>query len=196
MPLARAAIYVNKCSSQGENMNIRRLQGLALFIGAVCLPFGLLDLEADYFRYLGLIGILLFLFGIPAINASQPSGPIGWIAIILIALAAVIAFGFRVGVFGDTGFDDPLIATSVIAALAGRMITGWLTIIKKAFSPWLGWGLLAVGVVNLTGSLDLGSLGIAISIALMVVDAAVLAVYGIQIFRQNESGAKVKLVLP
>ena len=45
-------------------MNLRRVQGLALFIGAVCLPFGLLDLEADYFRYLGLIGVLLFIFGV------------------------------------------------------------------------------------------------------------------------------------
>ena len=177
-------------------MNIRRVQGLALFIGAACLPLGLLDLEADYFRYLGLIGVLLFLFGVPAINTSQPSGPIGWIGIILIALAAVIAFGFRVGVFGDTGFDDALIATSVISALAGRIITGWLTIKKQVFSPWLGWGLMAVGVINLTGSLDLGSLGIAISIALTLFDSAVLAVYGIEIFRKNERSANAKLGLP
>ena len=177
-------------------MNTRRVQGLALFIGAICLPFGLLDLEADYFRYLALIGILLFLFGIPAINTSQPSGPIGWIGIILIALAAVIAVGFRVGVFGDTGFDDALIATSVIAALAGRMITGWLTVKKQVFSPWLGWGLMAVGVINLTGSLDLGSLGSVISIALVLFDAAVLAIYGIEIFRKNERSANVKLGLP
>ncbi len=177
-------------------MNIRRVQGLALFIGAACLPFGLLDLNADYFRYLGLIGVVLFLFGIPAINASQPSGSIGWIGIILIALAAVIAFGFRLGVFGSTGFEDALIATSVLGALAGRIITGWLTIKKQVFSPWLGWGLIAVGVVNLTGSLSLGSLGIAISIALTLLDAAVLALYGIQIFRKNESSAKIKLGLP
>lgn len=177
-------------------MNIRRIQGLALLIGAVCLPFGLLDLEADYFRYLGLIGILLFIFGIPAINASQPSGPIGWIGILLIILGAVIAIGFRVGVFGDTGFEDALIGTSVIGALAGRIITGWLTIKKQVFSPWLGWGLLAVGVINLTGSLDLGSLGSVISIALVLFDSAVLALYGIEIFRKNESRANVKLGLP
>ena len=176
-------------------MNIRRVQGLALFLGAVFLPFGLLDLEADYFRYLALVGVLLFIFGIPAINTSQPSGPIGLIGIILIALGAVIAVGFRVGVFGDTGFEDALIATSVIAALAGRIITGWLTIKKQVFSPWLGWGLIAVGVINLTGSLDLGSLGSVISIALMLFDAAVLAVYGIEIFRKNESSAKVRVGL-
>ena len=58
-------------------MNIRRVQGLALFLGAVFMPLALLDLEADYFRYLGLIGVLLFLFGVPAINTSQPSGPMG-----------------------------------------------------------------------------------------------------------------------
>ena len=177
-------------------MNIRRVQGLALFVGAALLPLGLLDLNADYFRYLGLIGVLLFLFGIPAINSSQPSGPLGWIGIILIMLAAVIAFGFRAGVFGDTGLEEVLIATSVLAALAGRIITGWLTIKQQVFSPWLGWGLMAVGVINLTGSLDLGSLGIAISIALTLFDAAVLAIYGIQIFRKNESSAKVKLGLP
>lgn len=177
-------------------MNIRRVQGLALFLGAALLPLGLLDLNADYFRYLGLIGVLLFLFGIPAINSSQPSGTIGWMGIILIMLAALIAFGFRVGVFGDTGFEDALIATSVMAALAGRIITGWLTVKKKVFSEWLGWGLMAVGVINLTGSLDLGSLGSLISIALTLFDSAVLAIYGIQIFRKDESSAKVKLGLP
>ena len=177
-------------------MNIRRSQGLALFLGAAFLPLALLDLNADYFRYLGLIGVLLFLFGVPAINTSQPSGPIGWIGILLILLAAVIAVGFRIGVFGDTGFEDALIATSVIGALAGRIITGWLTIKKQVFSPWLGWGLLAVGVINLTGSLDLGSLGSVISIALVLFDSAVLAVYGIEIFRKNESRANAKLGLP
>jgi hypothetical protein len=138
----------------------------------------------------------LFIFGIPAINASQPSGTIGLIGIILIILAAVIAFGFRTGVFGDTGFEDALIATSVLAALVGRIITGWLTIKKQVFSPWLGWALFAVGVINLTGSLGLGSLGNVISIALTLLDVAVLAVYGIQIFRKNESSAKAKLGLP
>ena len=177
-------------------MNIRRVQGLALFLGAVFMPLALLDLEADYFRYLGLIGVLLFLFGVPAINTSQPSGPMGWVGILLILLAAVIAIGFRIGVFGDTGLEDALIATSVIGALVGRIITGWVTIQKHVFSPWLGWALLAVGVINLTGSLDLGSLGIAISIALTLFDAAVLAIYGIQIFRKNETSANVKLGLP
>lgn len=84
----------------------------------------------------------------------------------------------------------------MISGLVGRMITGWLTIKKQVFSPWLGWALLAVGVINLTGSLDLGSVGIAISIALTLFDAVILAVYGIQIFRNNESSAKVKLGLP
>ena len=170
-------------------MNIRRVQGLALFIGAACLPLALLELNAPYFWYLALIAVVLLVFGIPAINTSQPSGPIGWIGIILIALAAVIALGFRVGALGDTGFEDALIATSVIAALAGRIITGWLTIKKQVFSPWLGWGLIAVGVINLTGSLALGSLGSIISIALTLLDAAVLAVYGIEIFRKNASRA-------
>jgi hypothetical protein len=174
-----------------NNMNIRRAQGWALFLGAAFLPFGLLGFEAEYFRYLGLIGVLLFIFGIPAINASQPSGTIGLIGIILIALAAVIPFGFHFGVFGDTRFDDALIATSVIAALAGRIITGWLTIKKQVFSPWLGWGLMAVGVFNLTGSLDLGSLGGGvISIILTLLDAAVLAVYGMELIRKNKSNEK------
>ena len=177
-------------------MNIRRAQGWALFLGAALLPFGILDFEAEYFRYLALIGVLLFIFGIPAINASQPSGAIGLIGIILIALAAVIALGFHFGVFGDTGFEDALIATSVIGALVGRIITGWLTIKKQVFSPWLGWGLIAVGVFNLTGSLDLGSLGGGvISITLTLLDAAVLAVYGMELIRKNKSDGKVKLGL-
>jgi hypothetical protein len=174
----------------GENMNIRRVQGLALIIGAVCLLFAIFTPDAIA-RLLGVLGALLLIFGIPAVNTSQPSGPVGLIGVILIILAAVIALGFSVGIFGDTGMEDALIATSAISGLAGRIITGWLTIKKQVFLHWLGWALIAGGVPMLAGLIDLGSP--AISTVFMLLESAALAGYGIQIFQKNLSNSKVGL---
>jgi hypothetical protein len=164
-------------------MNIRRVQGLALIIGEVCLLLAFFGPDAIA-SFLGILGILLFIFGIPAVNTSQPSGSIGLIGIVLMVLAAAIALGFRVGVFGDTGMEDALIATSVISGLAGRIITGWLTVKKQVFSPWLGWALIAIGVINMaTFIFDLGSPTISTVVTLL--EAAVLAGYGVQIFQKK-----------
>ena len=162
-------------------MNIVRVQGLALLLGAICLPLSLLELGTDYSQYVASIGIVLIILGVPAINTRHTSGLTGLIGVALIILAAVIALGFRVGIAEGSGFEDVLIPISVMSALAGRIITGGLTIAKRVFSPWLGWGLIAVGVVNLAGSFDLGSVGNVISMTLVVLDAAVFAGFGIQI---------------
>lgn len=163
-------------------MNIRRVRGLALIIGAVCLLLAFFGPEAIA-SFLGILGLLLFIFGIPAVNTSQPSGSIGLIGIVLMILAAAIALGFRVGVFGDTGMEDALIATSVISGLAGRIITGWLTVKKQVFSQWLGWALIAGGLLNMAGLIDLGSPAISTVVALL--ESAALAGYGIQVFQKN-----------
>jgi hypothetical protein len=174
-------------------MNIRRVQGLALIIAAACLLIAFFSPEA-LAKVLGIFSLLLFVFGIPAVNSSQPSGSIGLIGIVLMILAAVIAFGFRVGVFGDTGLDDTLIAASVIFGLAGRLIIGWLTVKKQVFSQWLGWALIASGVLNSAGLISLGSSAIAIAVTLL--ESAALAGYGIQLFQKNSGSSKVGLGLP
>lgn len=164
-------------------MNIRRVQGLALMIGAVCLllAFFVPDTIA---LFLGILGIVLLIIGIPAVNTSQPSGPVGWIGVILIIVAAVIALGFSIGIFGDTGMEDALITTSVISGVVGRIITGWLTIKKQVFSAWLGWALLAVGVLRIAGLVNLASP--AVDTVVTLLETAVFAGYGIQLFQKNQ----------
>lgn len=173
-------------------MNIRRVQGLALIIGAVFLLLAFFGPDA-LARGLGILGTVLFIFGIPAVNTSQPSGPIGLIGVSLIILAAAIALGFNLGLLGDTGMENALIATSVISAMAGRVITGWLTIKKQVFSQWLGWAFIAAGVINMAGLIDLGSP--AISTVVTLLDAAAMAGYGVQIFQKDPGNAKIGLGL-
>jgi hypothetical protein len=169
-------------------MNIRRVQGLALIIGAVCLLLTFIAPD-EIDRFLGVLGSLLLIFGIPAVHTSQPSGTIGLIGVILIILAAVIALGFSFGIFGDTGMEDALIATSAISGAVGRIITGWLTVKKQVFSQWLGWAFIAGGVLRLAGLVDLASP--AIDIVVTLLEAAALAGYGIHIFQKNQSNSKV-----
>jgi hypothetical protein len=168
-------------------MNTHRVQGLALIIGAVCSLLAFFISDSLPFHYIGIIGGLLFIFGIPAIHASQPSGSIGLIGIILIILAAVIALGFSVGIFGDTNFDDSLIATSAFSALAGRLIVGWLTIKKRVFSQWIGWAFIAEGLINLGGFLDLAALASLISVVVTLAGTAAQFGYGVHIFRETKS---------
>jgi len=174
-------------------MNLSRVQGLALIVGAVCQLIALFGGDTVVAGTLGVIGLLLLIFGISAVNTSQPTGAIGLIGVILIILAAVIALGFRVGLFGATSMADGLIATSVILGLAGRVITGWLTIKEKVFSQWVGWALIAGGVLNLAGLIGMGSP--AVSIVVTILEAAALAGYGIHIFQKNQGKLKAKLGL-
>ena len=168
-------------------MNTHRVQGLALILGAVCTLSTFIPSDSPLFGFINIIGILLFIFGIPAIHASQPSGSIGLIGIVLIVLAAVIALGFRVGIFGGTNFDDSLIATSVFSALAGRLIVGWLTIKKRVFSQWIGWAFIAEGLINLGGFLDLAALASLISVVVTLAGASAQFGYGIHIVRETRS---------
>lgn len=172
-------------------MNIRRVQGLALILGAVCLLLAFFGSDAAIAGTVGVLGLLLLIFGIPAVNSSQPTGSIGLIGVILIILAAVIALGFRVGLFGDTGMEGALIATSVISGLAGRVITGWLTTKEKVFSPWVGWTLIASGVLNLAGLLGVDSPAVAVVILLL--EAVALLGYGIHIFQKRTFKASLSL---
>ena len=166
-------------------MNTKRFQGLALIFGAVFSLLAFFLPDPAVARIFGILGFLLVIFGIPAVNTSQPSGSLGLIGVVLIILSAAIALGFSLGVFGDTGMEDALITTSVISGLAGRIITGWVTIQKKVFSHWLGWALMAAGVLNLGGFFDLGSLGSTLSIFVMLLGTAALVGYGARIVQKE-----------
>jgi hypothetical protein len=168
-------------------MNTHGVQGLALIIGGVCSLLAFLISDSTPFQYIGILGILFFIFGIPAVHVSQPTGSVGLIGIGLIILAAVIALGFGVGIFGGTNFDGALVAISAFSGLAGRLIVGWLTIKQRVFSQWIGWALIAEGVINLAGFLDLAALVSIISVVVTLVAAAAQFGYGFHIFRETKS---------
>ena len=168
-------------------MTTHRLQGLALIIGVVCSVLAFLISDPVLSQYIGIIGTLLFIFGIPAVNTSQPSGSVGLIGIIFIILAAVIALGFGVGVLGGTNFDGALVAISAFSGLAGRLIVGWLTIKKRVFSQWIGWALIVEGLINMGGLLDLAALISIISLVVTLAGTAAQFGYGFHIFRETKS---------
>ena len=70
-------------------MNIRRLQGAALIISAVINLVGLLGSGTSAVRILFVIGALLLIFGVPAIESVQQAGMLDWAGIALIELKAV-----------------------------------------------------------------------------------------------------------
>src|SRR6476619_5111715 len=95
-----------------RKMNVRRLQGLALILSAVCLLLGAFGLQPSIFITIGLI---LFMLGIPAIYSAQPTGWIGLLGIVLLELAALIALGFRLQILSPSLSDS----LSLISAILG-----------------------------------------------------------------------------
>ena len=166
-------------------MTTHRLHGLALILGAVCSVLTLFDSESTPFLYISILGVLLFIFGIPAVQVSQPSGSVGLIGMSLLILAAVIALGFRVGIFGCTNFDGALVATSALSGVAGRLIVGWLTVQKRVFAPWIGWAFMVEGLFNLVGFLDLPALINIVTVGVTLAGAAAQIGYGLHIFRET-----------
>jgi len=130
-------------------MNLRRLQGLALL---VILPIDLLSFvagDAPWFSILLAISVLLFMFGIPAIQSLQPMGKVGLVGIVLIELSALIALG--INQFSLLEATVALVLTSVLAGALGRILVGWLTTRGSVFPAWACWAFLAQGVLNLAG---------------------------------------------
>jgi hypothetical protein len=167
-------------------MNTHRVQGLALILGGV-FSFAYLISDSTPVQYLGILAILLFIFGIPAVHVSQPSGWVGWIGIGLVILSAVIALGFGVGILGGTNFDGALIAISAFSGVVGRLIVGWLTIQKRVFPQWIGWAFIIEGLVILVGFLDITALSSIVALAVTLAGAAAQFGYGFHIFRETKS---------
>jgi hypothetical protein len=165
-------------------MNVRRLQGLALMASAVCFLLGLFGPQSlsligpQATGFFVIVGILLFIVGIPAVNTAQPTGTIGLAGIGLLILASLIALLFRLGLV-PSGFERSLSMTSAIAGMLGALITGWLTIRERVFPAWLGWVFMAQGVLNfMTGVLNVGPLTGMIPIFLPLLGIVVSFAYG------------------
>ncbi len=159
-------------------MNLQRLQALALILSAVCLLLGLAAPGAPGLEVITAAGIVLFMFGIPAVNAAQPSGWVGLAGVLLLELAALIALGFRLDVV-PSGLGSSLSETSALLGMLGALITGWVTIGEHVFPAWVGWAFLVQGLLNtVAGLFKPGLLAGAFPLVLALLYVAALFGYG------------------
>lgn len=170
-------------------MNVRRLQGLALIVSAVCFLIGLLGPQS--ISLIGpqatasfiIAGILLFMLGIPAVYSLQPTGSIGMAGIVLLELASLIALMFQLR-WMPSGLADSMSLTSALAGMLGAVITGWLTTREHVFPAWVGWTFIAQGLLNFfTGVFNMGSLIGMIPIFLPILSVVVQFAYGYFIYQ-------------
>jgi hypothetical protein len=174
-----------------SKMNVRRLQGLALIVSAVCFLLGLFGPQSlsligpQATTFYVTVGIILFMLGIPAVYSVQPTGRIGLAGIVLLELASFIALLFRLNIM-PSGPADSMSLTSALAAMLGAVITGWLTTRGHVFPAWVGWAFIAQGLLNFfTGVFNMGSLIGMIPIFLPVLSVVVQFAYGYFIYRQS-----------
>jgi len=173
-----------------NEMNLQRLQGLALIVSAVCLLLGLFGPQT-----IGIVGpqtamfyvtisAILFILGIPAIHWAQPTGRIGLAGIVLLELAALIVLGFRFSLV-PSALGDSLSLTSAVTGTLGAVIVGWLTTREHVFPAWVGWAFMAQGLLNfLSGQFKLNSLPGVLILFLPIMQAAALFAYGYFIYER------------
>ena len=161
-------------------MNIRRLQGLALIVSAVCLPLAAFFPQTIILT----IGIILFILGIPAVYSAQPTGWIGLAGIVLLELAALISLGFRLHMVPPSSLGDSLSLTSAILGMLGAVIIGWLTTRGNVFPAWVGWLFMAQGLLNfITGLFNIGAPGRSFLILIPILQTVATFAYGYFIYQ-------------
>lgn len=185
-------------------MNVRRLQGLALIVSAVCLLFGLFGPQSisvigpQATTFFLIVGGILYILGIPAVNSAQPTGWLGLTGIMLLILAALIPLLFRLDMVPSV-LADSLSLTSALAGLLGAVIIGWITIREHVFPAWVGWAFMAQSLLNfISGQFNPGFLKGMIPIFVPVLDVVAIFAYGYFIYQQSvkptiASEAKVPL---
>ena len=168
-------------------MNVRRLQGLALILSGICLSLGLAGPpQSTLFNISALIGVILFILGIPAVYLAQPRGWIGLAGIVLLELAALIALGFRLKMISPSNLADVLFTISAISGMLGALLIGWLTIRNHVFPAWVGWVFLAQGLLNfIAGQFILGLPGRMVPFLLTVLQAVAVFAYGYFIYQMQ-----------
>jgi hypothetical protein len=172
-----------------DMMNVRSLQGLALILSAIFTLVGFLGPDTALFNAILSLSTILFIVGIPAVYTTQPIGTAGLVGVILMIVAALIALGFRLlDLPLSEGVQDVLIWISILSGLAGRLIVGWLTTRHRVFPAWVGWALMAEGVLLFPFG-DLGSIGNVLTIIVIVLGAVALLGYGYYLFRPRVTPA-------
>ncbi len=166
-------------------MDLRRLQGWALVASGVLVLLSLLGSGALVIKVLLLVGTLLLMFGIPAVQSLEPERTIGLIGILLIELGALVALAFELAGLGGSPISGQALpfAGALLGSL-GRVVIGWLTSKGKAFAHWIGWVFIAEGVLNFAGGLlPAGGVGPALGVLIPLLGAIALIGYGWRIAR-------------
>jgi hypothetical protein len=162
-------------------MNIRRLQGFALILSAVCLLLAAFISETSI---VVTIGVILFILGIPAVYSAQPTGWVGLAGIVLLELAALIALGFRWHLVPPSSLGDSLSLTSAILGMLGAVIIGWLTTRGHVFPAWVGWVFMAQGLLNfIAGLFNIGAPGRSFLILISILQTVATFAYGYSIYQ-------------
>lgn len=162
-------------------MNVRRLQGLALILSAVCLLIGTFIPQTTIFVT---IGTILFILGIPAIYSAQPTGWVGLAGIVLLELAALIVLGFRLNLVQPSSLGDSLSFISAILGMLGAVMIGWLTIREHVFPAWVGWLFMLQGLLNfITGLFKIGTQGPAFLILIPILQTIAIFAYGYFVYQ-------------
>ncbi len=164
-------------------MILRRLQGGALILSAICLLVGRfvpgLTVSNGAF-ILALVGVILFMIGIPSIQLFQPEGLFGWIGILLLEVSALIALAFLLSLINSSG----LAFTSAILGMLGRVTLGYLTVRRHRFPAWAGWAFILAGIINLlAGVVNFGTASEVMAAIAVVLDAVALFGYGYRLLR-------------
>ncbi|HEX9036812.1 MAG TPA: hypothetical protein VF808_07455 [Ktedonobacterales bacterium] len=135
---------------------------------------------ADTLAPYQLVGLALFILGLPVIQLTQTrAGRLGWLGIGLMELGAVMALVYIL-LSWLTSVDTPSFVpfTSALAGLIGDLLVGYLTVRVGVFFPkWAGWSLAAAGLINFTLGLTPPSniLGIVASLFAMLGGLAIVA---------------------
>jgi hypothetical protein len=141
-------------------MNLRRLGGYALCISAVIsllltLWYRLGGDNSTTVRVVALVGGILVLLGLPAIQWMQPqTGRPGQVGLALMAIGALIALGINAySATGGSDVGDLVPLASALTGLVGDLVVGWVTMRAGIFPTWVGELLIAGGVLNFIGGL-------------------------------------------
>ncbi len=189
-------------------MNLRRFGGYALCVSALIslslsLWYNLGGDNSTLVTVAALLGGTLFIVGLPAIQSMQPqTGRLGQVGLALMALGSLTAMGvylYSTISGSDTGEAAPF--ASALLALAGDLLVGWLTIggrefaaqnaprsPERVFPAWVGWLLIAGGVLNFAGGLmPAGDLATAVGVISAIAMPAALIGFGLLIVRSQEA---------
>jgi hypothetical protein len=175
------------CGSRNDHsMKLRHLGGWALLASTligVFLSVEMLVSGANTpapITIVQLVGFLLFIAGLPAIQAVQPqTGRLGQLGLVLLGLGAGIAF-VVVAVYLAGGSTSSLLPfASALTAVVGSIVVGWVTIRVGVFPVWIGWLLLVTGVLTFaTGYLPSGTVATAVNFVVGLASAVPVAGYG------------------